>query len=337
MKLQLSVLDPSPVDAGSTAADALRNTIERARLADRLGYTRYWLAEHHNTPGIASSAPEIIIGEIARVTVNMRVGSGGIMLPNHAPLKVAEVFQTLAALYPGRLDLGIGRAPGTDQDTALALRRSDDALSADDFPEQLADLTAFSTGRFPTGHRFRSVQAVPAGVALPPIWLLGSSGYSAELAAALGLGFAHAYHISPYGAVESMQAYRAGFRPSAQFPQPQAIITAPVVCAETDAQAEYLAASVLLRWVQLSGGHLGPVLSPDEAQAYSFTPQERSRALTYRSRLFVGSAATVHSGLLRLAVQTGTAEVMVVTTVYGHAQRARCLELLAAACELDRS
>ena len=197
MALPLSVLDLSPVPAGSTSGQALRNTIDLAHLADRLGYTRYWLAEHHNFPGIASSAPEILIERVATETTHLRVGSGGIMLPNHAPLKVAETFRVLEALHPGRIDLGIGRAPGTDTRTALALRRSRAALGADDFPEQLAELLAFSSGHFPAGHPFESVIAVPTDVDLPPIWLLGSSDYSAQAAAALGLGYAHAHHINP--------------------------------------------------------------------------------------------------------------------------------------------
>src|SRR5947209_7331894 len=188
MALPLSILDLSPIPAGSTAGQALRNTIDLARLADRLGYTRYWLAEHHNIPGLASPAPEIVIGAVARETARLRIGSGGIMLPNHTPLKVVETFRVLEALYPGRIDLGIGRAPGTDQLTALALRRSREALTADDFPAQLAELLAFAADQFPEGHPFQAVHAMPMDVPLPPIWLLGSSDYSAQVAAMIGVG-----------------------------------------------------------------------------------------------------------------------------------------------------
>lgn len=331
MKLALSVLDLSPIPVGSSAGDALRNTIDLAQLAERLGYTRYWLAEHHNMPGLASSVPELMIGQVARETTRIRVGSGGIMLPNHAPLKVAETFRLLEALFPGRIDLGIGRAPGTDHTTALALRRSRSAVSGDDFPAQLEELLAFDSGQFPANHPFRSVRAVPVGVSLPPIWLLGSSGFSADLAASLGLGFAHAYHINPQGGAEAMAAYREGFTPSAHLAEPQAFITAAVVCAETDERAEYLAKSLELYWVRLTSGRPGAYPSPEEAAAYSYTPAERATAQAYRSRLFVGSPATVTAQLTALAEQTGAHEVMVVTMVHSHAERRRSYELLAEA------
>ena len=183
MALKLSVLDLSPVSAGSTAAQALQNTLDLARLTDTLGYHRYWLAEHHNMPGIAGSSPMLLIGQVARETSHLRVGSGGVMLPNHAPLQVAEQFQTLEALFPGRIDLGIGRAPGSDPRTALALRR---AGQTEELPSQLAELFAFASGQFPAGHPYQSVSAVPMDTKLPPVWLLGSSDYSAQVAAALG-------------------------------------------------------------------------------------------------------------------------------------------------------
>src|SRR5258706_5077693 len=206
MAFPLSVLDLSPVDAGSSSGQALQNTIKLAQLADRLGYTRYWLAEHHNTSMLASSTPEIMIGHVAQATERIRVGSGGVMLPNHSPLKVAETFRILEALHPGRIDLGIGRAPGTDPRTALALRRSREALGADDIPEQLSELLAFSgEGEgFPGDHPFRSVKATPTDVTLPPIWLLGSSDYSAQAAAEGGVGFDFADQINPRFAVPAM-------------------------------------------------------------------------------------------------------------------------------------
>ncbi len=197
MDFDLSVLDVSPVSSGSNSTQALRNTLDLARLVDRLGYRRYWLAEHHNMPTIASSTPEVMIGHVANVTERIRVGAGGIMLPNHAPLKVAETFRVLEALHPGRIDLGIGRAPGTDPVTAVALRGPRGGAGAEDFSEQFGELLAFSGGGFPEGHPFRSVVAVPEEVELPPIWLLGSSGYSGQAAGEMGHGYAFASHFSP--------------------------------------------------------------------------------------------------------------------------------------------
>src|SRR5476651_326155 len=215
-KIPLSILDLSPVSAGSTGAQALRNSLDLARLADTLGYARYWVAEHHNLPAIASSAPDIMIGQIAAVTTRMRVGSGGVMLPNHAPLVVAERFKVLEGLFPGRIDLGLGRAPGTDPVTSYALRRRQDDPAADDFLERFQELILFEQQGFPEGHPFHNVLAMPSDVALPPIYLLGSSGYSAELAAQVGAGFSFAHHFSDFDPVAPMTAYRAHFKPSPQ-------------------------------------------------------------------------------------------------------------------------
>jgi luciferase family oxidoreductase group 1 len=210
----LSVLDLSPVAAGSSGAVALRNSLDLARLADDLGFTRYWVAEHHNLPSIASSAPDIMIGQIAAATARIRVGSGGVMLPNHAPLMVAERFKVLEALFPGRIDLGLGRAPGTDPVTSYALRRRQDAGGDDDFLERFQELILLESRAFPQGHPFRSVRAMPEDVALPPIWLLGSSGYSAQLAALVGAGFAFAHHFAEHDAAAAMLSYRDQFRPA---------------------------------------------------------------------------------------------------------------------------
>ena len=217
MDLGLSVLDVSPVSAGSGSSRALRNTLDLARHVDGLGYRRYWLAEHHNLRMIASSAPEVMIGHVASVTENVRVGAGGIMLPNHAPLQVVETFKVLEALHPGRIDLGIGRAPGTDPVTASALRRPQAAAGADDFPQQFAELLAYAGDGFPDGHPFRSVAAMPDDVGLPPIWLLGSSGYSARAAGEMGLGYAFAAHFSPTDPAPAIHAYNDGFEPSPAF------------------------------------------------------------------------------------------------------------------------
>src|SRR6266700_1214785 len=264
MHIPLSVLDLSPVDSGVSSRQALQNTLQLAQLADRLGYARYWLAEHHNTNMLASSTPELMIGYVAQATNYIRVGSGGVMLPNHSPLKVAETFRVLEAMHPGRIDLGIGRAPGTDGRTALALRRSREALNADDFPDQLAELFAFAgeKGGFPAGHPFSSVQAAPVDVPLPPIWLLGSSDYSAQAAAMLGLGFAFAHHIQPNFAVPAIQQYRAMFTPSASLQEPKVIVATSAICADTDEHAEELATSMGLAWARMRSGQPAPLPSP---------------------------------------------------------------------------
>src|SRR5262245_26418703 len=237
----LSVLDLSPVTTGISGAQALRNSLDLARHADRLGYTRYWVAEHHNLPNIASSAPDIMIGQIAAATTQLRVGSGGVMLPNHAPLQVAERYKVLEGLFPGRIDLGLGRAPGTDPVTSYALRRRQDDPAADDFLDRFQELMLFEQGGFPDGHPFRNVRAMPEDVALPPIFLLGSSGYSAQLAAHVGAGFSFAHHFSDFDPVAPMLGYRQQFKPSPARETPHAILALHVVCADTDAEADRLA------------------------------------------------------------------------------------------------
>jgi luciferase family oxidoreductase group 1 len=338
MAFPLSVLDLSPVDAGSSSGQALQNTIKLAQLADRLGYTRYWLAEHHNTSMLASSTPEIMIGHVAQATERIRVGSGGVMLPNHSPLKVAETFRVLEALHPGRIDLGIGRAPGTDQRTALALRRSREALGADDFPEQLVELLAFSgEGEgFPDSHPFRSVQAIPTDVHLPPIWLLGSSDYSAQAAATLGVGFAFAHHINPNFAVPAIEIYRAIFTPSERLKESRVILTTSVICADTDERAEELTSSMALAWVRMRSGRSAPLPSPEEAKAYRYTAAEQAIAREYRGRQTVGRPEVVREKLLNLMKETGADELMISSIVYGYENRARTYELLAEAFELQQ-
>jgi len=228
----LSVLDVSPVPAGSSSREALQNTLDLARLSEALGYTRYWLAEHHNTPLIASSAPEVMIGHVADVTQRIRVGSGGVMLPNQAPLRVAESFRVLEALHPGRVDLGIGRAPGTDPITTLALRRSREAMGADDFPVRLEELLGFLDGEFPENHPFQRIRAMPDDVPIPEVWLLGTSDFSAQLAAMLGLRYAYAHHIVPENALTSLRIYRENFKPSAHLAEPEALLCVSVLSRE---------------------------------------------------------------------------------------------------------
>lgn len=334
--LFLSILDLSPVGSGSTATRALRNTLELARFADQLGYKRYWLAEHHNLPSVASPAPEVMIGHVAGETSRIRVGAGGIMLPNHAPLKVAETFKVLEALHPGRIDLGIGRAPGTDSVTATALRGPRREAGAEDFPEQFGELLAFSGGGFPEGHPFRPVIAVPEDVELPPIWLLGSSGYSAQAAGEMGLGYAFASHFSPVNPAPAMRAYREHFKPSERFAEPHAILAASVVCADTDERAEELASSMGLAWVRMRTGKPGPLPTPEEAMAYTYTPAERRLLEAYRSMQVVGDPSAVQERLTDLAQSTGADEIMVTTMVHDHRERLRSYGLLAQAFGLER-
>jgi luciferase family oxidoreductase group 1 len=329
MDFGLSVLDVSPVSSGSNGAQALRNTLELAQLTDRLGYERYWLAEHHNLPSIASSAPEIMIGHVANVTERIRVGAGGIMLPNHAPLKVAETFRVLEALHPERIDLGIGRAPGTDPVTATALRRSQDRLEAEDFPQRFGEFLAFSSDGFPEDHPFRSVVAMPSDVGLPPIWLLGSSGYSARAAGQMGLGYAFAAHFSPADPAPALLAYRESFEPSESFERPSAILAVAVICGETDKHAEMLASSMELAWVRMRSGNPGPLPSPEEALAYPYTPAERRLADAYRFMQVVGDPRTVRARIEELAEHTAADEVMVTTNVYDHPERLRSYKRLA--------
>jgi luciferase family oxidoreductase group 1 len=331
MALALSVLDLSPVTTGTPGAVALRNSLDLARHVDGLGYHRYWVAEHHNMPTIASSAPEIMIGQIAAATSRLRVGSGGVMLPNHAPLMVMERFKVLEALFPGRIDLGLGRAPGTDQITSYALRRRQDIKEDDDFLERFQEMILLETGGFPAGHPFRNVHAMPADVPLPPIWLLGSSGYSAELAAQVGAGFAFAHHFSDFDPASAMLGYRERFRASSWRSEPYAILGVAIVAAATDEEADVLARSADLHFVRRAKGEYLPLASPEEAEAYPYAPIDRERAKHNRRRLIVGSPATVRERLLPLVQATRADEVMITTMVYDHAARKRSYALLAEA------
>ena len=325
----LSVLDLSPVSAGSTGATALRNSIDLAVLAERLGFHRYWVAEHHNLPSVASSAPDIMIGQIAAATARIRVGSGGVMLPNHAPLMVAERFKVLEALFPGRIDLGLGRAPGTDPVTSFALRRRQMEGEDDDFLQRFQELILFESNAFPEGHPYRNVHAMPSDSPLPPIWLLGSSGYSAQLSGMVGAGFAFAHHFSDHDPVAAMLSYREHFKPSPALAAPHAILGVAVVCADTDAEAERLSATLDLNWALRARGDLRPLASPEDALAFPFKPIDRERIRHRRARLFVGTPATVLARLAPLIEATRADELMVTTMVYDHAARRRSYALLA--------
>jgi luciferase family oxidoreductase group 1 len=320
----LSVLDLVPVGTGATASDALRASVALAQQAERLGYRRYWFAEHHGMPGIASSSPEILIEHIASATARIRVGSGGIMLPNHAPLRIAEAFHTLEALHPNRIDLGVGRAPGTDPVTSRAMRPFD----AEQFPQQLQELIGLSRGTLPPDHPFHPVRVIPGNVPLPPIWVLGSSGASATFAGSLGLGYAFARHFSPAPPGPAVEAYLEAFRPSQQFPRPHVILGISVVCADTDDEAHHLAGSLDLVWVRYQSGEFGPLPSPEEAAAYPWTAYERAVAQSGRSRHFIGSAVKVASEIRAIACTTRATEVIVTTMVHDREARQRSYELL---------
>ncbi len=327
--IPLSVLDLSFVTSATPPSRALANSIDLARHVDELGYERYWLAEHHSLPSVASSAPEILIGQIAAVTKNIRVGAGGVMLTNHAPLMVAERFKMLAALFPGRIDLGLGRAPGTDQVTAYALRRRLETRQGDDFLERLQELISWESRDFPENHPFRNVFAMPSDAPLPPIWLLGSSNYSSELAAMVGAGYAFAHHFSDFDGIAAMLSYRSKFKEGGWRDAPYGILTVAAVVAETDEEADRLASSWDLNWLRRRRGELLPYPSPSEALAFSYSADERARVKEHRSRLFVGSPETVARGLRAIAAATKADEMMITSPLFDHQARRRSYDLLA--------
>ncbi len=319
----LSVLDLAPMARDARATDALRATTSLARRVEELGYRRFWVAEHHNMPSIASSAPAVLIAHLAAATSTIRVGSGGVMLPNHAPLVVAEQFGTLEALHPGRIDLGIGRAPGTDQRTALALRRTMAGLSAENFPQELSDLVGYFEGDS------APITAVPGRGNEPAIWLLGSSGFSAQLAGLLGLPFSFAHHFSSANTVPALELYRSSFRPSRWLAEPYAKVAVNTICADTDERARFLAGPASLAFLKLRQGSPEPLVTPEEAAAYPYTDQERAFAEDRFADQAVGSPETVRRRLGGLLERTGANELMLTTMVYDIAERTRSFELVA--------
>jgi luciferase family oxidoreductase group 1 len=327
--LPLSVLDLAPVGEGSTPAAALRSSLLLAAEAERLGYRRYWVAEHHNMPGIASSSPAVLLAHAAGVTESIRLGSGGVMLPNHASLVVAEQFGMLEALHPGRIDLGIGRAPGTDQLTARALRRSPRGLAADDFPEQLVELMGYFSGAFPEGHPYARITAVPGLGYGPDLWLLGSSDYSARAAGMLGLPFSFAHHFAAGNTLPALQAYRDAFRPSDDLAEPYVMLGVSVVCAESDDEARWLAGSGALAYLRLRSGHPGRYPTPEEAAEYTFTPHEREAIKGWTSSHVVGDPDAVRDQLAGLAERTGADELMITTLTHSAAARLTSYRLVA--------
>ncbi|NUZ07194.1 LLM class flavin-dependent oxidoreductase [Piscinibacter koreensis] len=319
----LSVLDLVPVPQGARPADALRSSLELARAAERLGYTRYWVAEHHNMTGIASAATSVVIGYLAGGTSTIRVGAGGVMLPNHSPLVIAEQFGTLASLYPGRIDLGLGRAPGTDQTTLRALRRTPQA--AESFPDDVQELQAL----FAPARPGQAIQAVPGAGLEVPLWILGSSLFGAQLAAALGLPYAFASHFAPDALDDALMLYRRHFRPSKQLERPHAMVGLNVVAAETDDEARRLFTSQQQAFANLVRGRPGPYPPPvDDIDAY-WTPAERQHASRMLACSVVGSPATVREGVARFAAETGADELMVVSAIFDPAARQRSYEILA--------
>ena len=322
----LSVLDLAPVPDGGSSRQALADTVALAQAVEGLGYGRFWVAEHHGMPGVASSAPAVLIGAVAAATSRIRVGSGGVMLPNHAPLVVAEQFGTLEALHPGRIDLGLGRAPGTDPATASALRRG---ASADDFPSELLALRSFFDGRWTPGHPWSSLQAVPALGNGPAIWLLGSSGFSAQLAGLLGLPFSFAHHFAPQGTLAALELYRSSFRPSEVLDAPYAMVCTSVVLADSDEQARELAMPGALSFLRLRSGRPGLLPTVEQALSHPYAPHEAAFVEQRLAQQSIGGARTVRASLERLLDDTGADELMVTTMVHDPADRLRSFTRLA--------
>ncbi len=329
--MKLSVIDQSPVPSGFTPADALHNTIDLARLCDRLGYERYWIAEHHAMPTLACTAPEILLARVGAETKRMRIGSGGVMLPHYSPLKVAEQFRMLHALYPNRIDLGVGRAPGGSPLDSYALRRERvDRPLADDFPEQLIELLAFLNGDFPDKHHFARLLVSPAMPGTPDVWLLGSSMWSADAAAQLGLPYAFAHFISPEATRAAFEHYYARFKPSRYLAAPKAIIALGAICAETDTDATRLMASARLMRRRRDRGEWLPIPTVEEAIAeLGDAALKPMRETSEWPRYFVGSPLTLKQRFEELATALRLEEVMIVTIVHDHQARLRSYELLA--------
>ncbi len=329
LDVPLSVLDLAPVGEGQTPGQALRASLALVQATERLGYHRYWVAEHHNMPGIASSAPAVLLAHLASVTDRIRLGSGGVMLPNHAPLVIAEQFGMLEALHPGRIDLGIGRAPGTDQLTAAALRRSLGGLREPDLPQLLGELLGFFNGTFPEDHPYRKITAVPARGYQPDIWLLGSSDYSAQLAGHLGLPFSFAHHFMAANTLPALDAYRRSFRPSPALDEPYVMLGVAVTCAETHERAAWLAKPADLAFLRLRQGRPSPYPTPESAADFNPTPHERELIRSWSGSRIVGDPGEVRAELDGLLERTGADELMVTTMVHGHEDRRRSYELVA--------
>lgn len=323
----LSILDLVRVTEATDARGALDNARDLAAHAERWGYRRFWVAEHHNMPGIASAATSVVLAHIAAGSRSIRIGAGGIMLPNHAPIIIAEQFGTLARLFPGRIDLGLGRAPGTDQITVRALRRT--LTGADNFPQDVLELQAY----FGAAQPHQRVQAVPAAGTGVPLWILGSSTYGAQLAAELGLPYAFASHFAPDQLLPALDIYRRRFKPSQQLDRPYAMVGVNIVAADSDAEARRLATTQQMSFVNIFRGARGLSQPPiDDIESY-WTPMEKAQAMHMLARMIVGSPESVRAGIDALVAETGADELMIVSDVYDHAARLRSFELIAAAGE----
>ncbi|HEY5833291.1 LLM class flavin-dependent oxidoreductase [Streptomyces sp.] len=345
----LSVLDLATVGSGLTATDALRASVEIARTAETRGYHRMWVAEHHSMPGVASSSPAVILAHLAAHTRTLRLGSGGVMLPNHAPLVIAEQFGTLEALAPGRIDLGLGRAPGTDGATAAALRRSDSLNEgADEFPRQLAELTRFLDDDFPDAHPYSRIHAIPGPVqgtspggvqspARPSIWLLGSSGFSARLAGALGLPFSFAHHFSAANTMPALALYRESFRPSEILDRPYASIGVSALAADEPEEARRQVMTGALGMLRLRTGHPGLVPTPEEAAAYPFSPVEREFIDSWLANVIHGDPETVRGRLDALVARTGADELVITANAHTPAARLHSYDLIADAYDFPKA
>ncbi len=312
MTRPLSLLDLTYIPGGSSSSETIKQSVETAQTAEKLGYHRVWYAEHHNTQGLASGSPEIMIAHIAAHTNSIRLGSGGVMLPNQAPLKVTETFHLLEAMYPGRVDLGLGRAPGTDQKTALALRRNPDALAAEDYPQNVMELLAYDDRSFPEGHYFENIVATPSDQQLPPVWLLGSSAFSGQLAAQLGLGFSFAAHINKPLAADVMRAYKTQFQPSNRFEKPEAMLAVGVIVAENEDYARELSVIHRVSMYRLLKGGMGPTPTLEEAKRIlpTIEPQFMLQLDSMQANQFIGTPDTVAAAVKELADLSDADEVM---------------------------
>lgn len=334
--IRLSVLDQSPVSFGKSPADAIRETIELAKTTERLGYHRYWLSEHHNTPGLAGSTPEVLIAYVASQTAKIRIGSGGVLLNHYNPYKVAEIFRMLHTLFPGRIDLGIGRAPGGDYSTTQVLQAGN-SFDVDLFPQKLEELFGFLHDSFPSDHPYAEIKAMPTGSGAPDIWLLGSSSQSADYAAQLGTAFSFAHFINGYGGPGVVHYYLNNFKPSSFQKEPQANAAIFVLCAETEEKVHQLVATMDLRLLRIEQGKRGTVPTVEEALSYPYSPWERERVEVNRRRMIVGTPEEVKSKLLDLSQRYEVEELMVVTITNDFQDRLRSYELLADAFGLSKA
>lgn len=327
----LSVLDLAPIAEGVTTSEALQETVKLAQHAEQAGYSRLWFAEHHGMPSIGSVSPELLIASAAAQTKTIRLGSGGVMLLNHAPLRIVEAFRTLEALYPDRIDLGIGRAPGGDGYAMRALRTG----GGEEFPHYLAEMLAFEEGNFPAQHPLSHVLVAPGGVSLPPLWMLGSSGGSAEAAGQLGTGYAFAAHFSAAPGRPAIDTYRNAFQPSAHFPEPRAIVCVSVICAPTDEEAEYLAGSQALSWALFHSGELRRLVSPEEAAAYDYSDRQKAIIEKQRPLWIIGGPDKVKAEMEQKRAETGADEIMVTTMMHSYDLRRRSFSLIAEAFGIE--